>query len=131
MAAQEVEIKFLQVDHDAIRMALRQLHATQNYEMRPMRRLVFDWPGRLTDGFVRVRDEGGQVTITYKAYENDTEVEKLETTVGDFTTAVGVLQRMGATIKSQQESKREEWVLDGCKVQLDEWPWLQERGAHL
>lgn len=35
MAAQEVEIKFLQVDHDAIRMALRPLHATQNYEMRP------------------------------------------------------------------------------------------------
>lgn len=71
------------------------------------------------------------MTITYKAYENDTEVEKLETTVGDFTTAVRILQRMGATIKSQQESKREEWVLDGCKVQLDEWPWLQERGAHL
>lgn len=69
-------------------MTLRPLHATQNYEMRPMRRLVFNWPGRLTDAFVRVRDEGGQVTITYKAYENDTGIEKLETTVGDFTTAV-------------------------------------------
>lgn len=125
MAAQEIEIKFLQVDHSALRQKLDASGAQRRYAMRSMRRLVFNWPERTLDSFVRVRDEGDRVTMTYKAYDNDAEVEKLETTVGDFATAVSILERMGATVKSKQESRREEWVLDGCKVQLDEWPWLR------
>lgn len=37
----EIEVKFIQVDHDAIRSQLRELGGTCTYLMRLMRRVVF------------------------------------------------------------------------------------------
>lgn len=122
---QEVELKFLAVDHNKLRQKLQQLQAKQVHEMRLMRRLVFNWPQHKEDSFVRVRDEGDKVTLTYKKLQGSQEVEKLETTVGDYETAVAILQKMGAFVKSRQESKREVWQLDEATIMFDEWPWLK------
>lgn len=106
---QEVELKSLAVDHNKLRQKLQQLQAKQVHEMRLMRRLVFNWLQHKEYSFVRVRDEGDKVTLTYKKLQGSQEVEKLETTVGDYETAVAILQKMGAFVKSRQESKREVW----------------------
>ena len=72
--ATEIEAKFLDIDHDEIRAKLAAAGAQLEVPMRLMRRQLFDYPdGRLqhaNHGRLRIRDEGSQVTLTYKARGN-------------------------------------------------------------
>lgn len=124
----EIEAKFLDVDHQLIREKLKQLGGTCQIPMRTMRRTIFDYPDRRLEKNhcrLRVRDEGSKITITFKhpgdlQYQNE-----IETTVGSYDTTVSLLQAVGLQAYSVQETRRETWVLDGCEVVLDEWPWLK------
>jgi adenylate cyclase class 2 len=127
----EVEAKFLNVDFDALRTKLTALGATLEQPMRLMRRVIFDLPDPENGGFafVRVRDEGHQVTLTYKHFHSKGEqaiagASEVETTVGDFDTTVELLKRLGHEYKSLQEARRETWSMGDAEVVLDEWPWL-------
>jgi len=79
------------------------------------------------NGWIRVRDEGDKVTLTYKQTDsyNIDGTKELETTVGDFDIAVGILEQGGIAKGSFQESKRESWRLGNVQIELDEWPWLK------
>jgi adenylate cyclase, class 2 len=127
---QEIEAKFLQVDHQEVRAKLRAQGATLEHPMRLIRRDIFDHPDcRYTSPpyaeKLRIRDEGDQVTITYKKKLPGSEyVQEIETTVGSYEHAKQLLQAIGLISRSYQESKRETWHLDDVEVVLDEWPWL-------
>ena len=123
----EIEAKFLSVDHDAIRAALTRLDATLEQPMRPMRRVTIDNPElKAKNAFVRVRDEGDRVTFTYKQFDalSIDGAKEIETTVGDFETAVSLLSAIGLPYRSLQESKRETWRLHNTEIVLDLWPHL-------
>lgn len=127
----EIEVKFLGVDHDAVRAALKNAGGMCEQPMRLMRRAVFDWPDRMleksVDGFLRVRDEGHQTTMTYKVF-NERTVDgagEVEIVIDDFEKGVTLLEAIGMINKSEQESKRETWRLGECEVVLDEWPWIR------
>lgn len=126
----EIEAKFLNIDHDEIRAKLQELGATLEQPMRLMRRVMLDYPdGRFQkkDPYqrLRVRDEGDEVTVTYKA-DNDTNyAHEVETTVGSFDEMIKLFQAIGLTGFSYQESKRETWHFGDVEVVLDEWPWLE------
>ena len=123
---QEIEAKFLNVHHDEVRERLRAAGAELAQPMRLMRRAVFHG-AHLGDGtYVRVRDEGERVTITYKNFHDRTSihgVEELETTVGNFEIAVDIVAKTGLEQSSYQETKRETWHLGDVEIALDEWPW--------
>jgi len=127
----EIEVKFLGVDHDAVRAALKKAGGVCEQPMRLMRRAVFDWPDKLLeqsiDGFVRVRDEGHQITMTYKVF-NERTVDgagEVEIVISDYKKGIAFLQAIGMLLKSEQESKRETWRLGDCEIVLDEWPWIR------
>ena len=129
MKKTEIEAKFLNVDFDMIRAKLVDLGATLEHPMRLMRRVIFNVPNTPHKGFdfVRVRDEGHAVTLTYKHFHNEgviSGVTELETTVGDFDTTVALLEAFGLEYKSLQETRRETWRLGTVEIVLDEWPWL-------
>lgn len=123
----EIEAKFLNVNHDEIREKLRELGGVCEQPMRLMRRVVFhsdDMEARRA--FVRVRDEGHRVTMTYKQFDADTidGAKEHEIEVSDFDTAVALLDAAGIAHDTFQESRRENWRLDDVEIMLDEWPWL-------
>lgn len=125
----EIEAKFLNVDFEDVRAKLSSAGAILEQPMRLMRRVVFNIPNTPYKGFdfVRVRDEGNIVTLTYKHFHNEdviSGVNELETTVGDFDTTVALLEAFGLEYKSFQETRRETWRLGSVEVVLDEWPWL-------
>jgi len=124
----EIEVKFLDVNHDEIREKLRAIGAICEKPMRLMRRVTFDSAEmKARNGWIRVRDEGDKITLTYKqtdSYDIDG-TQELETTVGDFDIAVGILEQGGIAKGSFQESKRESWRLGEVQIELDEWPWLK------
>lgn len=124
----EIEAKFLSVDFDALREKLTQLGAQCIQPMRVMRRVIIETDAlEAKNGFVRVRDEGDKVTLTYKQVNHETSatgVQEIEVTVSDFKQTVALLEQAGLSQKSFQESRRETWQYDDVEVVLDEWPWL-------
>src|SRR5690606_22869977 len=78
------------------------------------------------NAFLRVRDEGDKITLTYKQF-NDLSVDgakEYEIAVSDFQATIELLKSAGLPYRSFQESKRETWKLGDAEIVLDEWPWL-------
>lgn len=126
----EIEAKFLHVDHAAIRDKLTELGATCKQPMRLMRRKNYDFSdGRLSterNGWVRVRDEGDKITMSYKQLDDRGlhGTKEVNLTVDSFEQADAFLTALGLEPTSYQETKRESWTLDGADIELDVWPWI-------
>jgi len=124
----EIEAKFLNVDHDALRRKLKNLGAVLEKPLVTMRRTVFDYPdGRFEKNRsrLRVRDEGDKVTVTFKRVRPDQYSDEIETTAGSYDTMVEIFIAMGFQSISKQESKRETWRYRDAQITLDEWPWIK------
>lgn len=124
----EIEAKFLALDHELIRRELKDAGAVCEQPMRLMRRVTFDSPAmKQKGGWIRVRDEGHRVTMTYKQVDKleVDGVQEIEVTVSDFDSMVAIMRESGLGGNSFQESRRETWRLDDAEIELDEWPWLQ------
>jgi len=92
------------------------------------RRVTLELPSEKRDAntWLRVRDEGGKITLTLKSVDGKTITGQKEilVTVSDFNETVSLLQSIGCEKKSYQESKREMWKLDDVEITLDTWPFL-------
>lgn len=126
----EIEAKFLNVSHDEIRERLKALGARLEQPMRLMRRVVIDYPDRRmqsqTDSWVRVRDEGNKVTLTFKSTTENQfgGASEIEVEVSDYDKTIAIFLAMGMVIHTDQETRRETWRYKDAEVVLDEWPWL-------
>ena len=126
---QEIEAKFLQIDLDKMRSKLGAASAELVMPMTDLKRAILETPEmRARDAFIRVRDEGGgKVTATYKQHASLSlgGARELSIVVDDFEETVKLFEATGLTYKSYQETKREEWSLNGVMVTIDIWPWLE------
>lgn len=127
----EIEVKFLNVDIDDVRARLKAADATLEQPMRLMRRVLIEEDHHAADNsFLRIRDEGDRTTLTFKRRtktDSQTTIDstkEIETTVGDFQTAVDIFKEAGWQYTTYQESRRETWHLDEAEVVIDEWPWI-------
>lgn len=123
----EIEVKFIQVNHDIIRDKLRQLGGKCTHPMRLMKRIVFINAALASrHGWLRVRDEGHRVTLSYKQRDSlDIHgTKEIETVVEDFDATIQIIRQTGDWTESYQESKRETWQLGEVEIALDKWPWL-------
>ena len=123
----EFEAKFVQLNHDNIRKQLNEIGATLQHPMRLMRRAIIENNElREKDAFLRVRDEGDKVTLTYKQFNNLSVdgAKEHEIVVSDFNETISLLAAAGLPHRSMQESKRETWTYNNAEIVLDEWPWL-------
>lgn len=124
---EEIEIKFADIDIKKMRGILKKSGAKLVHPMRLMRRQIFKNAEFIkTRQYIRVRDEGGKITMTHKNFaEKDTKyAQETETDVGDFDAAVAILVAAGIPKYAYQETKREEYELDGAQICIDEWPWI-------
>lgn len=130
----EIEAKFLQVDHDEIREKLKALGATLEQPMRLMRRVMLDHADNRYQRLyktdhkkrerLRIRDEGGKVTVTYKASSDTQYSHEAEIEVSSFDGTVKLFEAVGFHVYSYQESRREAWHYKNVEIVLDVWPWL-------
>jgi adenylate cyclase, class 2 len=123
----EIEAKFLHVDPDDIRTRLTEAGATCKQAMKDMRRVIFrsdDMDSK--HAYLRVRDEGYRVAMTYKQFDEMslTGAKEIEFNVGDYESAVALLKTIGLEARSVQETRREIWHLGDTEVVIDEWPWI-------
>lgn len=127
----EIEAKFLHINHDAIRKKLLGLNASCVTPMRLMRRVIIDYPDKRLqtsklNSYVRIRDEGDKVTLTFKQFDSLSidGARECEVGVTSFDDTIKIFTSIGLHVVSYQESKRETWEVNACEVVLDEWPWL-------
>jgi adenylate cyclase class 2 len=102
------------------------------HPMRLMRRVLIEEEHHAAENsFIRIRDEGDKVTLTFKRRaKSDTastidSTQELETTVGNFDATVNIFKEAGWDYITYQESRRETWTLGEVEVVIDEWPWIQ------
>lgn len=119
----EIEATFIEIDVEKLRQQLMDLGAKLLQEETLMQRTVFDIA---KDEFVRVRDEGNKITLSYKRLDelSLSGMKEICLTVDNYTQAVNFMRTLGFRIKAEQETKREEWLLDGVEFDIDTWPWL-------
>ena len=127
--AVEYEIKFLDADLVRVREELTKCGAVCSQPERFMRRTIFDFPDQrlgAIHAWVRLRDEGDQVTLSYKQFKSQDidGMQEVELVVHDYETGAAFLAAIGLQPRSIQESKRETWVCEGVTITLDTWPWL-------
>ncbi len=123
----EIEVKFVDIDIDEVRRRLESLRAVCEQPMRLMRRALVETPEMAAiDAFLRLRDEGDKVTLTYKQHLKSgiEAAREIETTVGDFDATKALLEASGMRFHTYQESRRETWQMGGVEVVIDEWPWM-------
>ncbi len=129
---EEIEAKFLDVDVSALLKQLDLLGAERIGEYSYKRKL-FDFPdGRLgkDNAWVRLRDEGEKIVLTYKQRFGDANdhhnggTNEIETTVGDFAAAEKILNALGLEEKIYKENKRVRYILDGVEIDIDSWPLI-------
>lgn len=123
----EIEAKFLHVNPDEIRARLEAIGAVCKQPMRLMRRVTFD--NELMDerhAFLRIRDEGYRIAMTYKQFDEMslTGAKEIELTVNSYDDALALAAAIGLKQNSVQEARREIWELDDAEVVIDEWPWI-------
>lgn len=125
----EIEAKFTDIDIDAMRVKLLSLGATLEQPERLMRRRMFDYTdNRLDDigAWIRVRDEGDKITVSYKHLQDRSlhGTKEINLIVDSFETSCQFFEAIGLHARAYQETKRETWTLNGCEVTLDTWPWI-------
>jgi len=133
---EEFEVKFLNIDPDSIETKLVALGATKKFD-RIFHRAVFDYADLRLDkaaAWVRVRDEGEQVTLSFKqrlnadqsnVHANDTGMVEEEVVVSDFETACKILRHIGLADKFFMENRRVQYHLDGVEVDIEYWPLIK------
>lgn len=125
----EIEAKFLDINPVAMRLKLKQLGAVQKYPEVLMRRKTFKDNAqnfKKRGEWIRVRDEGEKITMSYKRVDDRTlhGTKEITVVVDDFGRACDFLVASGMKIMSYQETKREAWNYDDVEITIDTWPWI-------
>lgn len=120
----EIEATFLEINKDELRAKLKATGAKLVQPETLMRRVVFATGSK--HSFARVRDEGNRIVLTYKNHLNDTltGTEEINVEVSNYDDTIAILKSSGLHAKSDEDSCRESWELDGVEIDIDTWPWI-------
>jgi len=128
----EFEATFLDINKEHIRSRLKKVGAELTKEETFMKRYTIELPeGHKKEGaWLRVRDEGDKITMTYKRIKEDktddiANQKEIEFVISDFDAGVAFLETIGCHKQAYQETKREVWEYLDCEIMIDEWPHLE------
>ena len=119
----EIEATFVDIDKDKLRIKLNAIGAKLIQPETLMRRVVFNVNAH---SFIRVRNEGKRIILTYKNHLNNTitGTEEINVEVSDYEKTIAILKAGGLKPKSEEGSYREKWQLDDVEIDIDTWPWI-------
>lgn len=121
----EHEAKILDIDPDTIDRHILDKGGHKLGE-RFMRRYVYDIAPGVDGKWIRLRDDGKRTTLAVKEITSDAidGTHEVEVSVDDFAATNALLEMVGFSAKSYQETKRTSYTLDGAELELDTWPQI-------
>ncbi|MFD1321980.1 hypothetical protein [Micromonospora sonneratiae] len=122
----EYEAKVLDVDPVKIAETIVSRGGRQVGETTLQRRYVYDLATGDGTRWIRLRDTGSGATLAVKEIRHDgiDGTDEIEVGVDRFEVANDLLGRIGFVAKSYQENRRTSFVLDGARLEVDEWPLI-------
>ena len=129
---EEFEIKFLEVNVPELEKKLFKIGAKKVGEFN-YHRHNFDYPDRSLHknyGWVRLRTDGKETTLAYKAViknERDNKnigAKEIEVKVDDYEKAHKFLKAIGLVPEQEERNKRIRYVKDDVVFDVDSWPFL-------
>jgi len=125
----EYEAKFTKINKDDFRKKLKSVGAKLVKPETLYKRVVFFPPKghEIFGSWIRVRDEGDKVTMSYKVTTNGNikTQKEIMLIVDNYDNACKFLLNLGCIEKAYQETKREIWDINGVEITIDEWPYLE------
>lgn len=124
----EFEAKCIAESVDDARVRLERIGARCVRPERLMRRTVFDFPDRSLDrrgAWVRVRDEGDRITMSYKQAPEHSAIGdcfETELVLDSYDRGISFCRDIGMVQKSYQETRRESWETHDAQFDIDTWP---------
>lgn len=135
MYMQENEVKFLNIDPRGTEEKLKGIGAEKIFD-RIYKRRVYDFPDLSLNekgAYLRLRDEGDKITLTYKqrlgikshdGTQNDEGMEEIEVNVSDFDKTAELILKLGFIEKFYEENRRIRYKLKNIEFDIDFWPLL-------
>lgn len=119
----EYEIRILNIDVDKVMHTLESMGAKKIGEYF-QRRYVYDLEPNISDKFVRIRDNGEKVTITYKdkTIRTISGTKELELEISDFDKANELLNLIGFNNGHYVENKRITYEIEDAEIDIDTYP---------
>lgn len=126
--AKEIEAKFLNIDKQKVISKLEAIGAVKIHDEKLLRRCAYNLPIPIENSWVRIRDEGDKVTMSFKRVKENTiyGMEEIEIIINDFELGRNFLNAIGLVEKAFQETMRIRYVIPTKKVvfDIDTWPAL-------
>jgi adenylate cyclase class 2 len=124
--AAEYEAKVLDIDPAAMADLVVAKGGRRVGATALQRRHVYDIVAGDGGRWIRLRDNGSSTTLAVKRVSRDgiDGTDEVEVTVDDFATADRLLNLLGFRAKAYQENRRTSFVLDGGRLEIDEWPMI-------
>jgi adenylate cyclase, class 2 len=128
-AKKEYETKILGIDIKELDRILISIGAKKQ-QRKLMKRWALDWQDKdpeLVSEWIRLRDEGDKITLTYKNKhaKQETDTEEIEVEVTDFEKTAALLRKIPFKRAFYQENYRTTYKLNNIEFDIDEWPNLE------
>lgn len=122
----EIEVRFLEIDKEALLSKLSALGAEDLGEVMLEEVIFYDPEGKWKseEKRVRLRKSGDKIKLSYKETKDKTidGTTELEFEVDDMVKAEQFLEKVGLTAFRRQQKKRHTLKLDEVVLDIDTWP---------
>ncbi|MEK9181734.1 MAG: CYTH domain-containing protein [Patescibacteria group bacterium] len=128
---EEFEIKFLEVDVPSLEKKLLAIRAKKvaDYDYS---RVLMDYPDHRLDekdGWIRLRTDGKETTLTYKeriggSEEGDEGMKEIEVIVENYEKTFELLKVIGLVVKREERNKRVRYEKGEVVFDIDSWPFI-------
>lgn len=121
----EYEVRFLEIDKDAILKRLKELQAEEKGVWLQIRK-TYDFIPATPNGWLRLRTNGEKTTLTVKEINSNKidGTKELEITVSDFNETDAILSKIGLNARNFQENRRHQFIYKGVEIDIDSWPLI-------
>lgn len=126
--SKEIEVKFLNIDKTEVISKLEAIGAVKVHDEILLRRCAYNLPVHIKNSWVRVRNEGDKVTMSFKRVKENSihGMEEIEIIIKDFEQGRNFLKAIGLKEKAYQETMRIRYAItiDNVEFDIDTWPAL-------
>lgn len=121
----EYEIRIYNIDEKKIKKILKQNNAELIQKKIIMPLIVYIHPKNKKDSYIRIRNEGHEITMTTKTKLKSKYVIEREVVIDNMEEGDAILKMLGCKVNYKIEKIREIYKLKGCKeIVFDSYPGI-------
>ncbi|MBP3630162.1 MAG: CYTH domain-containing protein [Clostridia bacterium] len=121
----EIEARLLECDVEGLTQKLESLGAKKNGDWLQIRN-CYDFTPVRKNSWIRLRKNGKETTLTIKEIGSAKidGTREAEIVVSDFDITNEILNKLGYQVRTTQENRRIQYILDGVEIDFDFWPMI-------